>query len=265
MRYFLHLGFDGTRYSGWQKQTNSLNTVQEVVEQSLIHLFKKPITVYGCGRTDAGVHASQYILHINLEEAPTFDLLYRLNKKLPEDIAVFEILEVKEDQHARYDATSRSYDYFIHWKKDPALIRYSTFIEDIQMDFDRMQKAADLLLKTKDFKRLCKQPDSYKNTLCHLTTSTLFVDEERGRLRYRISSNRFLRGMVRICVFLLLKVGNGQMSLKEFEAFLKQEKEIKQLHPALPQGLFLSEIEYPFVEFKESHHLMQMLKMGLEE
>jgi len=123
MRYFLHLGFDGSNYRGWQKQKNTLNTVQEVIEQALSQLFKKSVSAYGCGRTDAGVHASQYVIQINLEKAPTFDLKYRLNKNLPEGIAIYEVIEVRTDQHCRYDAVARTYDYFIHWKKDPMLIR----------------------------------------------------------------------------------------------------------------------------------------------
>ena len=165
MRYFIHLGFDGSNYSGWQKQNNTLNTVQEVIEQTLFHLFKKVVTAYGCGRTDAGVHASQYVIQINLDEAPVFDLKYRLNKNLPDDIAVFEIIEVKEEQHCRYDAVARTYDYFIHWKKDPVLIRYSSFYEDLILDFDLMRESAALILETKDFKPLCKQADLYNNTL----------------------------------------------------------------------------------------------------
>ncbi len=89
MRYFIHLGFDGTDYSGWQRQNNTLNTVQEALEQTLFKLFKKRVSVYGCGRTDAGVHASQYVIDINLDEAPKFDLKFRMNKNLPNSIAVF--------------------------------------------------------------------------------------------------------------------------------------------------------------------------------
>lgn len=264
MRYFIHLGFDGSNYSGWQKQKNTLNTVQEVVEQTLFQLFKKAVTVYGCGRTDAGVHASQYVIHINLEEAPAFDLKFRLNKNLPDNIAVFEIIEVNEEQHCRYDAVARTYDYFIHWKKDPVLMRYSSFYEDLTLDFDLMRKAAALILETKDFRALCKQPDLYDNTLCRITKCALFVDEEQGRLRFSITSNRFLRGMIRFCVFFLLKVGTGQMTIAEFQEILKQEKELKQKQPAFPNGLFLSRVEYPFLELKDSHHLIRMLKGGLE-
>ncbi|MGL1885888.1 MAG: tRNA pseudouridine(38-40) synthase TruA [Reichenbachiella sp.] len=264
MRYFIHLGFDGSNYSGWQRQEQTRNTVQEVIEQTLARLFKKGVSAYGCGRTDTGVHASQYVIQINLDEAPSFDLKFRLNKNLPDDIAVFEIIAVNEDQHCRYDAVSRTYDYFILWKKDPVLIRYSSFYEDLTLDFNLMRKAAALILEVRDFKPLCKQPDSYNNTLCQVSKCDLFINEEQGRMRFTITSDRFLRGMIRICVFFLLEVGSGKMTLDEFREILYQEKESKEKAPAYPNGLFLSRVEYPYLELNDSNNLIRMLKVGLE-
>ena len=197
MRYFIHIGYDGTNFKGWQRQKNNPNTIQERIEQTLFKLFKKQITVYGCGRTDAGVHASQYILHINLDNAPRFDLKVRLNHNLPAAIVVFEIIEVDEDQHCRYDAMWRTYDYFMHWNKGPALFHYSAFYRKSALDIDLMKKAVALIAGTKDFRPLCKQPDLYKHTLCQIKKCELFVHKEQGRLRFSITSNRFLRGMIR--------------------------------------------------------------------
>jgi len=264
MRYFIHLAYDGTNYKGWQRQKSTRKTIQETIEQSLFNLFKKEVTVFGCGRTDAGVHSSQYVLHINLEEAPSFDLKFRLNKNLPDAIAIFEIIEVNEKAHCRYDAVARTYDYFIHWKKDPVLFRHSSFYDGLDLDFDLMRKAATLILRTKDFRPLCKQPDLYDNTLCQISKSELFVNEEQGRLRFTITSNRFLRGMVRYCVFFLLEVGRGRMTLEEFEEILNQENILFKKKPALPNGLFLSKIEYPFLELKDMHYLIRMMRVGVE-
>lgn len=264
MRYFIHLGFDGTNYKGWQQQKDTQLTVQEVVERTLFKLFKKEMSAYGCGRTDTGVHASQYVLQINLDEAPTFDLKFRLNKNLPDDIAVFEVIEVGQDNHCRYDAVARTYDYFIHWRKDPVLMRYSSYYPDLTLNFDLMQQAVALIRQTKDFRTLCKQPDLYTNTLCQISNCELFVNEEHGRLRFTITSDRFLRGMIRICIFFLLRVGSGEMTLTEFRQILIQEKDMKEKIPAFPNGLFLSRVEYPYLELKESHHLIKMLKLGLE-
>ena len=127
-----------------------------------------------------------------------------------------------------------------------------------------MKKAAALILKTSDFKLLCKQPDLYSNTLCQITNCEVFVNEELGRLRFTITSNRFLRGMVRICVFFLLQVGSGEMTLEEFRRVLNQEKDVKERIPAYPNGLFLSRVDYPFLKLRESHSLIKMLKVGLE-
>ncbi len=106
------------RYHGWQRQANVLS-VQEVIEEALSRILKTPVIVMGCGRTDAQVHATQFFFHLEVEKEWNFDLLFRLNKLLPPDIAVFEIIPVEEKQHARFDAMQRTYDYFIHTSKDP--------------------------------------------------------------------------------------------------------------------------------------------------
>ncbi|WP_196888199.1 tRNA pseudouridine(38-40) synthase TruA [Aureivirga sp. CE67] len=265
MRYFIHLGFDGGKFSGWQRQKSTQNTVQEVIEQTLSRLFKKNIAVYGCGRTDAGVHASQYVIQFEVEEAPSFDLKFRLNKNLPNSIAVFEIFEVEENQHCRYDADIRTYDYFIHWRKDPALSFYSSYYEYENLDFVAMKKTVEIIRNTNDFRALCKQPELYDNTLCMITNCDLFVNEAQGRLRFTISSNRFLRKMIRICVFYLLEVGTGKISVEEFQQIVNLEKEYKVRQAAFPNGLFLSKITYPFLELKDAHNLIKLLKFGLDK
>ena len=151
-----------------------------------------------------------------------------------------------------------------HWHKNQILNRYSAFYEGLVLDFDLMRKAAALILETTDFKALCKQPDAHDNTFCQISKCDLFVNEEEGRLRFTITGNRFLRGMVRICVFFLLEVGSGKMTLKEFESTLNLEKELKEKVPTLPNGLFLSKVDYPFLELDESHNMIKLLKAGLE-
>ena len=264
MRYFIHIGFDGGNFSGWQRQNNTRNTLQEVIENTLAQIFKKRISVYGCGRTDAGVHASQFVMQINLDEIPGFDLKFRLNKRLPDGVAVFEIIEVTENQHCRHDAVARTYDYFIHLNKNPILFHFSTLYEDSVLDFDLMKAATALIFETKDFRALCKKPDLYDNTFCQISNCELIVNEAQGRLRFTITSNRFLRGMIRICIFFLLEVGKGNMTLEEFSAVLNQEKEFKEKWPAHPKGLFLSKVEYPYLTLDDSQNLINTLRIGLE-
>jgi tRNA pseudouridine38-40 synthase len=126
LRYFFHLGYLGTNYSGWQKHPDGLS-VQQVLEEALSQIFKTPMYITGCGRTDAQVHASQFFFHIDVEREWDYDLLFRLNKLLPDDIAVFDIIPMEGQPHARFDAVERSYDYFIHTYKDPFLGGLSAF------------------------------------------------------------------------------------------------------------------------------------------
>lgn len=263
MRYFIHLGYDGSRYKGWQRQKSTKETIQEVIENTFLKLLKRQVTVYGCGRTDTGVHASQYIMHVDLEEDEAPQIQFLLNKNLPDVIAVYDVLAVASNQHCRYDASTRTYDYFLHWKKDPALFRYSSFYPHSDLNVELMREAAQLILQTKDFKPLCKQADLYQSTLCEITKSELFVNEAQGRLRFSITSNRFLRSMVRYCVFFLLEVGQEKLTLNDFEDILKQKKIEFKKRPALPNGLFLSKVEYPYLTLNNSSNLMEMLKLGL--
>src|ERR1700712_5281160 len=128
MRYFFHIGYHGTNYSGWQKHAGAV-TVQQVLETALSQVLKTPVEINGCGRTDAHVHAAQFFFHMDVENIGDFDLVFRLNKVLPDDIAVFDIIAMEGLPHARFDAIQRSYDYFIHNYKDPFLGRFSSMYE----------------------------------------------------------------------------------------------------------------------------------------
>ena len=262
MHYFFHIGFDGTRYKGWQFQPN-LRTVQGTIEDTLKEVLKSEIRVEGCGRTDAGVHASQYLMHIQLEESFDFDLKFRLNKRLPDDIVIYDILEMKNKEHVRFDATWRTYDYFIHFEKNPFLRKFSSLYEFKNLDYDAMKKAAELFMKYDDFMAVCKQPLLYNHTRCNVTQAKLYVDEKEGRLRFTITANRFLRGMVRLCVYFLLEVGRGKMSLEEFEDRLANGKD-GFIRPAFPNGLFLSRIEYPYLNLENQSKIFRLLKTGLQ-
>jgi tRNA pseudouridine38-40 synthase len=264
MIYFLHIGYDGSNYRGWQYQPN-VSSVQETIETILKKIFKRDMTVYGCGRTDAGVHASQYMLHIELPEQVDFDLKFRLNKNLPDDISVYDVLEMEDGKHARYDATSRTYDYYIHLHKDALLSNYSSYYELDNLNFEAMKKATDLLSKYDDFKAVCKQPHLYKHTICKVTHSKLYMDEIQQRLRFTITGDRFLRGMVRLTVAFILKVGTGKLTLEEFEHIIAEKIEVPEKESALPNGLYLSKVKYPYLDLKTQSAFSDILKVGLED
>ncbi len=263
MRYFLHLAYDGSFYRGWQYQPN-VPSVQEVIEKKLAVIFKEKLTLFGCGRTDAGVHASQYFAHIQPPQPIDFDLAFRLNKHLPDTIYVYEVLEMDGNEHARYDAIVRTYDYFLHLFPDPFLERYSTYCGDASLDLEAMQQAAELLPKYTDFKTLCRKPHLYKHTLCKVSESQLIVNKAQNRLRFTITSNRFLQGMIRLCVHYFLRIGRGEMKVEEFDHLLANQQEEPIKRPAPPNGLYLSKVEYPYLKVESKNQWMAFLKRDLE-
>jgi tRNA pseudouridine38-40 synthase len=222
-------------------------TVQEKIETILSKIVKKNIVIKGCGRTDAGVHSSQYFFHTELDDSYDFDLLERLNYALPADIAVFEIIPVEERAHTRFDATARTYDYFGHIEKDPFLYGYSGYYPVKNLDFALMKSATNLLLEYDDYFAFCKSPASFENTICKVVYSDLWVNKEENRFRFRITANRFLTGMIRIIMARILDVGLHKLSLKDFEKRLIEKESDEALTSAHPQGLYLSKIEYPYL------------------
>ncbi len=246
MRYFFHIGFSGANYRGWQRQPKSLN-VQQVVETALSQILKIPLAITGCGRTDSKVNASQFFFHVDIEQAWNFDLLFRINKILPNDIAVYEIFPMEGLPHARFDATLRTYDYFVHTYKDPFLNQASALYLERNLSLHKMKEAMALLLRYNDYGALCKTPADYRTTICNITSATLFTDSSGDRLRFQISANRFLGKMVRIIVGKLLDIGRGELTVKEFERILITKETPKTIEPAYPQGLYLSKVTYPFL------------------
>lgn len=263
MNYFVHIAFDGSNYSGWQRQANVL-TVQELIESKLAIMFKRPITIFGCGRTDTGVHASQYVFHFTLKEEVDFDLVFRLNKHLPNSIVAYESFMLNEECHARYGAKQRTYDYFFHTATDPVLHKYSTQIDVKNLNVKSMQEAARMLTSVKDFKAVCRQPELHNNTICSVSFSELFVNESQDRFQFKITANRFLRSMIRLIVMYLLKVGRNELSVNEFESILVNQIHAPENRPAPPNGLFLSKIEYPFLKLTPQKDISSLLRVGLE-
>lgn len=248
-RYFFHIAYNGLNYHGWQRQV-SVVSIQEVIEGIFQKVLKTPISIIGCGRTDAQVHASQYVFHVDLPEMEE-GTLQILNRNLPPDIAIFDILPVSEKAHARFDATQRTYDYFIHTRKDPFLQGNSALYLDRKFDLERMRAAVYLLTRYEDYYAFCKSPASFKHTLCRVSSAYLWVDQSGERLRFQVSANRFLTGMIRIIVGRLLEIGSGQMQVDTFEHHLRERQTPRIITGAHPQGLYLSKIVYPYLELPQ--------------
>ncbi|MDC0231065.1 tRNA pseudouridine(38-40) synthase TruA [Aureispira] len=250
-RFFFHIAYNGKKYHGWQRQPN-VRSVQEVIETQLAEVLKMPaITIVGCGRTDAKVHASQFFFHTDLAFPIKDDLLYILNKRLPDDISVFDIIEMKGKPHARFDAIERVYDYFIHTFKDPFYKDVSSIYTDEKLNLQKMKDAVMLLPLYENYGAFCKQPDLHNTTICKISSAKLFSADNGQKLRFRIASNRFLRGQVRIIVQKLLDIGSGKFSIDEFEDCLRTQRRSKLIKPAHPEGLFLSKVSYPFLSLSQ--------------
>lgn len=246
MRYFFHIAYLGTAYSGWQKHPNT-HTIQQVLEIKLAQVLKAEVAINGCGRTDAGVHASQFFFHADLDISDAETLLFRINKALPADISVFDIIPVGEKAHARFDAYLRTYDYFIHTYKNPYISNTSSFYRLKNLNLEQMQRALQLLLLYDDYKAFCTSPAKYEHTICKVSNVNLYLDPAEKHLQIQVSANRFLSKMIRIIVGKLLKIGTGELSLDEFEFYLSNGVTPAILDLAYPQGLHLSKINYPYL------------------
>jgi len=243
MRYFAELAYNGTRYYGWQRQPEQIS-VQEELEKALSTILSEQIGITGCGRTDTGVHARQYFIHFDYEREFPKELVRRLNKFLPSDIAIYRIFQVAPETHARYDAIRRGYQYHLTFQKNPFSQETAYYFPyPKRPDLVKLQEAADLLLQYEDFYPFCKSNTDVKTMKCQLFQAEWEKHKEHKFIFY-ISANRFLRGMVRLIVGMSLNVGMGKTSLEEVRQALEGQTRLKQSWSVPPQGLFLTEVAY---------------------
>lgn len=242
MRYFVWFSYDGTAYHGWQIQPNG-NSVQEELQRALSTLLREEISVTGAGRTDAGVHARQMVAHFDFSEAIGLEqLAYKLNRILPCDIAVDRVELVDDDMHARFSATSRTYHYYIHTKKDPFSRPYSTELH-YELDFDKMNEAGRILMTYDDFGAFCKSHSDVKTTLCRVTKAE-WVPTSETSWYFEITANRFLRNMVRAVVGTLIDVGRGRLTLDDFRKVIEGKRRTEAGESMPANALFLENIRY---------------------
>ena len=249
MRYFVQLAYQGTRYCGWQRQPHQ-PSVQQTLEEALTTVLRRPVELTGCGRTDAGVHASRYFAHFDGPEKVPARLAYALNQILPPDIAVYRLWQMHDQAHARFDAIRRSYVYRIALEKDP-------FHLHTRWQYPRARKADPALLEASAalltgfdlFFPFCKTDHSAHTYRCEVYEARWqFGDRE---WQFHISADRFLRGMVRLIVGACLNVAFGKLSLQALRAALQQQRRLVPSWSVPPDGLFLCDIRYPwrFEEF----------------
>lgn len=242
-RYFIQLQYNGTNYSGWQSQPNAA-TVQDEIEKQAAKLLGGLITVTGCGRTDAGVHASDYWMHFDSEKTLNDQFIFKMNMMLPPDISFLMIKQVDTGVHARFDAVSRSYEYKIHRVKNPFNLGLSTYLPQLfRYELEVLNDVASLFLNYTDFNTFCKTRTDVKTTMCLLEES--YWEISKDQLVYHVTANRFLRGMVRLMVGACINVAMGKLKMEEVKFALDQKERLKKDLSVAAEGLFLSKITYP--------------------
>ncbi|OIN56841.1 tRNA pseudouridine(38-40) synthase TruA [Arsenicibacter rosenii] len=256
MRYFIELSYRGTNYHGWQIQPNGVS-VQEVIENVLKIRLREPVSILGSGRTDTGVHASQQYAHFDTEQTlPDLGhLRHSLNAMLPQDVAIHRIFPVRPDDHARFTAVSRYYQYQIIRSKNPFKTGLAYVFHPL-LDVIAMNEAANRLTRYADFESFSKVKTDVKTFNCRIDFAYWTMAEADGmpdgNLTFHIKADRFLRGMVRAIVGTLLEVGQGRMTPDQFEAIIQAKNRSKAGRAAPPEGLFLAEVGYPDEVFTEN-------------
>lgn len=251
-RYFIELSYNGTAYHGWQIQPNAI-TVQECLDKALSVYFRQTVATLGCGRTDSGVHATQFFAHFDLKfdtpnalkPADPSRFITGINSLLPYQIAIKRVFEVHHDAHARFDATERAYNYHIHFHKDPFKLERSWLFKG-ELNVDAMNEAAAVLLDHTDFSCFSKShTQTFTNNCKIMEAHFQFKDED---LLFTIRADRFLRNMVRAVVGTLVRVGKNEINLAQFKEIIdsKNRSNAGQSVPAC--GLYLVNVVYPYVK-----------------
>ncbi len=243
-RYFIELSYRGTNFHGWQIQENA-HSVQAELNRALSLLLKEDVSTLGAGRTDTGVHAKFFVAHFDSAQqdlSGNSSFIYHLNKILPLDISVKAIRAVKPEAHARFDAISRTYHYYICRDKDP-FWRELAWLYHGSLNVDLMQKAANSLFNYDDYTSFSKVGSDNKTSICKIITAKW--EEKDNLLVLEIAADRFLRNMVRAIVGTLVDVGREKISVSRFEEIIAYKNRALAGTSAPAEGLYLTDIKYP--------------------
>ena len=246
-RYFVELSYNGTEFHGWQTQPNGI-TVQACLDKALSVYFRQEINSLGCGRTDAGVHASQFYAHFDITGFTVEKVtkaVTGINSLLPYTIAVKRIFLVHDEAHARFDATARAYQYHIHFEKDPFKLDRSWLFKGT-LSVGKMNEAAGILPKFTDFSCFSKSKTQTFTNNCKISKAGF--EEVEGGLVFTIQADRFLRNMVRAIVGTLILVGKGELEINYVAQIIEGKNRSKAGQSVPACGLYLVKIEYPFIE-----------------
>lgn len=245
-RYFIQLAYNGANYNGWQSQHNTQKTIQQILQNGMAIIFGQDIKIVGCGRTDTGVHAKHYVAHFDSDLTDLHlnnHYVYKLNKITPFDISVKKIILVKNGSNARFDAESRTYEYFLHQFKNPFLYERSYYVP-FQLNITLMNQAASYLLTVDDFTSFSKTNTQVKSNQC-IVSYAQWMQINETEFVFKITANRFLRNMVRAIVGTLLEVGKEKISLEDFKLIVAGKNRSLAGMSAPAHALYLTHIQYP--------------------
>ncbi len=241
-RYFLRLAYDGSAFHGWQVQENA-HTVQAEITEKISLMLKEDLQVIGCGRTDTGVHAREFYAHFEISKhVENIDgFVYKLNAFLPNSIAVYDLYAVDNNMHARFSAKSRTYKYYISRRKNPFNDKYS-YQYFPELDVYKMNEAAKILYEYTDFTSFSKSHTQTATNNCNV--SYAHWELVNNLLVFTITSDRFLRNMVRAIVGTLLEVGTEKLCLTEFKGVIEKKNRNCAGFSVPAKGLFLFSVKY---------------------
>lgn len=251
MRYFIRLSYNGAAFHGWQSQPNAIS-VQQCIEEALATILRHPTPITGAGRTDTSVHAREMYAHFDTdtEIADKRAFLNGLNRLCGHDIALLDLISVHSDAHARFDATSRTYKYFVTFEKSPFLSPLS-WHSPSALDVEAMNEAARILLDTEDFTSFAKLHSDARTNICdvtHAEWSEWHNSYGTPGIVFTITADRFLRNMVRAVVGTLVDVGRRKLSLEGFREIIQKKNRCSAGTSMPPQALFLWRVEYPYIQ-----------------
>lgn len=241
----MKLAYRGANFHGWQSQPNAVS-VQSTIEDALTTIMRTPIKITGAGRTDTGVNARMMIAHFDVEQPlPSPDgLVKALNSIVGKDIAIYSISPVHDNAHARFDATSRTYHYYVHTDKSPFLYPLS-WQAPVNLNFELMNKAAEILLGIDDFTSFAKLHTDVKTNICKVTYAK-WEQISENQWMFVITADRFLRNMVRAVVGTLVDVGRGKITIQQFADIISAKDRCAAGTSMPAHALFLWNVTYPY-------------------
>lgn len=222
--------------------------MQQTIEDALSTVLRTDMQIVGAGRTDTGVNARMMYAHFDYHDGELPDkgkLLVSLNRLVGRDIAIHDIFPVKDDAHARFDATERTYKYFVAFQKTPFFYPLSWHCPS-GLDLDEMNRAAEILMATDDFTSFAKLHSDAKTNICHVTRAVWNMESESVAV-FTITADRFLRNMVRAVVGTLVEVGRGKMTPQEFGDVIERKDRCAAGQSMPGEALFLWDVKYPYI------------------